>query len=59
MYHREWSEPSYFQKWKKFNIEDVEQPKDLVERKIPNGTRKYSIKKMGIYNMILWWGLLI
>ena len=31
VYHREWSEPSYFQEWKKFNIDDVEQPKDLVE----------------------------
>ena len=31
VYHREWSEPSYFQEWKKFNIDDVKQPKDLVE----------------------------
>ena len=31
VYHREWSEPAYFQEWKKFNIDDVVQPKDLVE----------------------------
>ncbi len=31
VYHREWSEPSYYKKWKKFKIEDVEQPKDLVK----------------------------
>ena len=31
VYHREWSEPAYFQEWKKFNIESIEQPKDLVE----------------------------
>ena len=31
VYHREWSEPAYYQEWKKFNIESIEQPKDLVE----------------------------
>ena len=31
VYHREWSEPAYYQEWKKFSIDDVEQPKDLVE----------------------------
>ena len=31
VYHREWSEPSYYQEWKKFNIESIDQPKDLVE----------------------------
>ena len=31
VYQREWSEPSYYKKWKKFKIEDVEQPKDLVK----------------------------
>ena len=31
VYHREWSEPAYFQEWKKFNIDDVEQPRDLIE----------------------------
>tara|TARA_X000000368_G_scaffold415652_1_gene407844 strand:- start:452 stop:1618 length:1167 start_codon:yes stop_codon:yes gene_type:complete len=31
VYHREWSEPVYFEQWKKFNIESIEQPKDLVE----------------------------
>jgi phosphoribosylformylglycinamidine synthase len=31
VYHREWSEPTYYQEWKKFNIESIEQPKDLVE----------------------------
>ena len=31
VYHREWSEPAYYQEWKKFNIDNVEQPKDLVE----------------------------
>ncbi len=31
VYHREWSEPSYYQEWKKFKIESIDQPKDLVE----------------------------
>ena len=31
VYHREWSEPAYYQEWKKFNIDNIEQPKDLVE----------------------------
>ncbi len=31
VYHREWSEPGYYQEWKKFNIENIEQPTDLVE----------------------------
>jgi len=31
VYHREWSEPAYYQEWKKFNIDTIEQPKDLVE----------------------------
>lgn len=31
VYHREWKEPSYFQEWKKFNIENVQQPENLVE----------------------------
>ena len=31
VYHREWSEPAYYKEWKKFNIDDVEQPKDLIE----------------------------
>ena len=31
VYHREWSEPSYYQKWKKFQIDSIKEPKDLVE----------------------------
>ena len=31
VYHREWSEPSYYQKWKRFQIDSIEEPKDLVE----------------------------
>ena len=31
VYHREWSEPAYYQEWKKFNIDSIEQPKNLVE----------------------------
>ena len=31
VYHREWSEPAYFEEWKKFNIDSIEEPKDLVE----------------------------
>ena len=31
VYHREWSEPAYYQEWKKFHIDNVKQPKDLVE----------------------------
>jgi phosphoribosylformylglycinamidine synthase II len=31
VYHREWSEPAYYQEWKKFHIDNIEQPKDLVE----------------------------
>jgi len=31
VYHREWTEPAYYQEWKKFNIESIEQPTDLVE----------------------------
>ena len=31
VYHREWTEPSYYKEWKKFNIDNIEEPKDLVE----------------------------
>ena len=31
VYNREWSEPAYYQEWKKFNIESIEQPSDLVK----------------------------
>ena len=31
VYHREWKEPSYFQEWKKFNIDNIQQPDNLVE----------------------------
>ena len=30
-HHREYTEPSYFEEWKKFNIDSIEQPTDLVE----------------------------
>lgn len=31
VYDREYKEPAYFQEFKKFNIEDIEQPEDLKE----------------------------
>ena len=31
VYEREYKEPAYFEEYKKFQIEQVEQPKDLVE----------------------------
>ena len=31
VYHREWKEPSYFQEWKKFNIDNIQQPDNLVK----------------------------
>ena len=31
VYHIEWKEPSYFQEWKKFNIDNIQQPDNLVE----------------------------
>lgn len=31
VYDREYSEPAYFQEFKKFNIDDIEQPEDLKE----------------------------
>jgi phosphoribosylformylglycinamidine synthase len=31
VYEREYSEPAYFEEYKKFSIDQVEQPKDLVE----------------------------
>ncbi len=31
VYHREWSEPAYFEQWKKFNIDSIEEPEDLVK----------------------------
>ena len=31
VYHREWSEPAYYSKWKKFDINQVSQPEDLIE----------------------------
>ncbi|MAX06242.1 MAG: phosphoribosylformylglycinamidine synthase II [Flavobacteriales bacterium] len=30
VYNREWSEPAYYQEWKNFNIDSIEQPIDLV-----------------------------
>ncbi|MBC8510452.1 MAG: phosphoribosylformylglycinamidine synthase subunit PurL [Cryomorphaceae bacterium] len=31
VYHREYIEPAYFQEWKKFNIDSITEPTDLVE----------------------------
>ena len=31
VYHREYTEPSYFEEWKNFNIDSIDQPTDLVE----------------------------
>jgi phosphoribosylformylglycinamidine synthase II len=31
VYHREYSEPAYFEEWKKFNIDSIEEPTNLVE----------------------------
>jgi len=31
VYEREWSEPAYYEEWKKFHIDSIEQPNDLVE----------------------------
>ena len=31
VYHREYTEPAYFQEWKKFNIDSITEPTDLVE----------------------------
>ena len=31
VYHREYTEPAYFQEWKKFNIDSISEPTDLVE----------------------------
>jgi len=31
VYHREYTEPAYFEKWKKFNIDSITEPTNLVE----------------------------
>ena len=31
VYHREWREPAYYQEWKKFNIDSIEEPTDFIE----------------------------
>ena len=31
VYHREYTEPAYFEEWKKFNIDSITEPTDLVE----------------------------
>lgn len=31
VYHREYTEPAYFEQWKKFNIDSIAEPTDLVE----------------------------
>ena len=31
VYHREYTEPAYFEQWKKFNIDSIVEPNDLVE----------------------------
>ena len=31
VYHREYTEPAYFEQWKKFNIDSIAEPSDLVE----------------------------
>jgi phosphoribosylformylglycinamidine synthase len=31
VYHREWKEPKYYKQWKKFNIDNIEIPTDLVQ----------------------------
>ena len=31
VYHRDWREPAYYQEWKKFHIDSIKEPQDLVE----------------------------
>ncbi len=31
VYHREWSEPAYYQEFKQFNIQSIQEPSDLLE----------------------------
>ncbi len=46
VYHREWKEPDYYQNWKKFNINNVDQPSDLVEvAKFLTGNENIASKK--------------
>ena len=46
IYNREWKEPSYYKEWKKFNINDVEHPKNLVEiAKFLTGHENIASKK--------------
>ena len=46
IYNREWKEPSYYKEWKKFNINDIEHPKDLVEiAKFLTGHENIASKK--------------
>ena len=45
----------YYQEWKKFSIDDVEQPKDLVEvAKYLTGHENIASKDGYMSNMILW-----
>ena len=30
VYHREWSEPAYYQEFKQFNIQSIQEPSDLL-----------------------------
>ena len=30
VYHREWSEPAYYQEFKQFNIQSIKEPRDLL-----------------------------
>ena len=54
VYHREWS-VVYYKEWKKFNIDDVEQPKDLIEScKYLTGHENIASKDGYMNNMILW-----
>ena len=61
VYHREWTEPAYFQEYKKFSIDSIQEPKDIkdIARKmvaLPNIASKRFIYEqydsmVGIRNM--------
>jgi len=46
VYNREWKEPDYYQLWKQFDINNVDQPEDLVEvAKFLTGHENIASKK--------------
>ena len=55
VYHREWSEPDYYQQWKKFHIDSIEEPKYLENTVLKSlHNKEYELKQKNLKSRFIY-----